>query len=321
MAVSSGRAERAEKTAREQGIPAHYTNFEEMLDKAKPDLVSIATPPDQHFPMTMAALNRGIHVVCEKPFALNVGEAQQMKAAADHTAVVAMIDFEFRFLPARAYAVELIRQGYVGEIRMADFQVHVGLRTNPEDSPWDWWSDASRGGGVLGAYGSHVVDTLRLLMGPPRRVFCDLVSFVREREGSVVTSDDAYSILIEFESRARAAAQMTVAAGAIDARFGIYGTKGQLMIPNIYGTELYGGQRQSPTERTMGPIEIPAEFQLPPNEHPLRPALNVLLTRMVDAIDNGLPSPSPNFTDAVHSQAILDAARLSARQGLWVEIK
>src|SRR5215831_12159301 len=77
VAVSSGRIERAASTARNYGIPAHYTNFEEMLDKEKPDIVSIVTPPGFHFPMTMAAFNRRIHVLCEKPFALDAAEAAQ----------------------------------------------------------------------------------------------------------------------------------------------------------------------------------------------------------------------------------------------------
>jgi predicted dehydrogenase len=113
VAVSSGRAERAEKAARDLGIPAHYTNFEEMLDKEKPDLVGIATPPDLHCPMTLAAVSRGIHVLCEKPFALNFDEARRMKEAADRANVVAMIDYEFRFLPGRAYAAELLRQNFL----------------------------------------------------------------------------------------------------------------------------------------------------------------------------------------------------------------
>lgn len=315
--MSSGRAERAEKIAKERGIPAHFTHFEEMLDKAKPDIVSIATPPDQHFPMTMAALTRGIHVLCEKPFALSLEEAQQMKAAADHTAVVTMIDYEFRFLPARAYATELIQEGYVGDIRMAEFMVHFGLRIRPEDVGWDWWSDASKGGGLLGAYGSHTVDTLRLLMGPARRIMCDLATFVPERSGKKVTSDDGYSLLIEFQSGARAAVQMTVAAGVSDARFAVYGTEGQLIIPNIYGTELTGGKR---ADKAVGPLEIPARYKAPPEDHPLQPAFRVLLNRMVQAIDERTASPSPNFEDAVASQAMLDAARLSAREKRWVEI-
>src|SRR6185436_19961026 len=131
-------------------------------------------------------------------------EARRMKDAADEAKVVAMIDYEFRFLPGRAYAAELVRQKYVGEIRMADFVVHVGNRSNAKDVDWNWWSDETKGGGLLGAFGSHAVDTLWLLMGPPRRVFCDLVTFVKERSGKAVTSDDSYTLLIEFESGARA---------------------------------------------------------------------------------------------------------------------
>src|SRR6185436_11099762 len=115
VAVSSGRLERAASAARDHNIPAFYTDFEEMLEKEKPDIVSIVTPPNLHFPMTMAALSRGIHVLCEKPFALDAEEAKQMKAAADHTPVVAMVDFEFRYVPARAYLVDLIRSNYIGE--------------------------------------------------------------------------------------------------------------------------------------------------------------------------------------------------------------
>lgn len=317
MAVSSGRLERAEQVAREHDIGAHYTDFEEMLDKSKPDLVSIATPPDHHFPMTMAALRRRIHVLCEKPFALNAREAREMHAAAKQAGVVAMIDFEFRFVPSRAYAMELLKQKYVGEVRMADFGIHAGMRSMPQDAPLTWWSDASRGGGVLGAYGSHIADSLRLMVGEPRRVLCDLVTFVRERAGGTVSSDDGCTLVVEFESGARAAVQMTTAAGVNEARFSIFGTDGQLILSDIYGNELQGGKRSA---RTSGPIEIPEEYRLPREDHPLRAPFRVLLTKMVHAIDNRLPSPSPNFDDAVASQVILDAARLSARQGLWVEL-
>src|ERR1044071_6950618 len=126
-AVSSGRAERAASTAQELGIPAHYTDFEQMLDEQKPDLVSIVTPPEFHFPMTMAALRRGIHVLCEKPFALNAQEARQMHEAAIQARVIAMIDFELRLMPATAYALELLHEGYIGAPRMLEFSAHFGF--------------------------------------------------------------------------------------------------------------------------------------------------------------------------------------------------
>ena len=317
VAVSSGRRERAEKAARDRGIPAFYTDFEEMLDKEKPDIVSIVTPPSLHFPMTMAALSRGIHVLCEKPFAMNVEEAQKMKAAADHTPVVAMVDFEFRYVPARAYLVDLVREGFIGEIRMVDFIVHFGLRSEPGDAPFDWWSDKSQGGGLLGAFGSHVMDTLRWILGEPHRLIADITTFVKDRAGGVVTSDDAYTVIIEFKSGVRAVVQMTNAAGVDDARFGAYGNLGQLIIPNIYGSELRGGKR---SDKASGPMEIPPKYLAGPEAHPLSAPFRVLLNRMIHAIDNNLPSPAPNFQDGANSQTMLDAARLSATQGTWVTL-
>ena len=318
VAVSSGHAERAEKTAKENGIPAHYTNFEEMLDREKPDVVSIVTPPIFHFPMTMAALSRGIHVLCEKPFAMDVAEAQQMKAAADHTPVVAMVDFEFRFLPARAYVTDLVKEGYLGDVRMADFLVHFGRRPGPGDGPFNWWSEESKGGGLLGAFGSHTVDTLRLQLGPPRRVFCELVTLVTEREGQRVTSDDSYSLLIEFKNGARAVVQMSLVAGLDDARYGVYGTQGQLIVTNIEGTELRGGKRADGKSRIL---DIPTKYHLESETVMLRAPFRALLDRFVYAIDNHMPSPSPNFEDGLHSQIMLDAARSSSKSSTWVNFE
>lgn len=317
VAVSSGHAERAESTARTYGIPAHYTNFEEMLDQEKPDIVSIVTPPTFHFPMTMAALSRGIHVLCEKPFAMDSSEARAMKSMAEHSNVVAMVDFEFRYVPARAYLADLVRDGFVGEIRMAEFIAHLGQRSEAADRPFDWWSEESKGGGLLGAFGSHVMDTFCWIIGKPKRLVADLATFVKERDGQKVTSDDGYAVLIEFESGIRASVQMTLAAGVDDARFGIYGSHGQLVIPNILGTELRGGKR---ADGVSAPMPIPEKYQFMTEDHPLRGPFRVLLNRMIQAIDAKSPSPSPTFTDGVNSQMMLDAARQSVKTGRWVSL-
>jgi predicted dehydrogenase len=240
-----------------------------------------------------------------------------MKAAADRTDVVAMIDYEFRFSPARTYMAELLDENYVGEIRVADFNIHFDWRTLPEDKQWNWWSEAERGGGVLGAFGSHAVDALRNLMGNPRRLFCDLATFVKERDGKAVTSDDAFNMIIEFMSGARASVQITQAAGMNDVKFGVYGTDGQLIIPHIHMNQLLGGKR---ADGQSSPIEIPDRLRLEPEAHPLRPPFRALLHSMVHAIDEHRPSPHPNFEDALWSQIIVDAARESARKGAWVTI-
>jgi predicted dehydrogenase len=317
VAVSSRRPERAQKTAIENGIPAHYTDLEEMLDREKPDIVSIVTPPTEHFRMVRATLERRIHTLCEKPFALNLADAREMKRAADAVpGVVAMIDFEFRDLPGRAFAFELVREGYIGKLRMADLMVHLGTRSRAEDVAWDWWSDSSAGGGELGAVGSHTADMFWMMEGRPRRLLCDLVAFVRERSGREVTSDDSYTLLMEFESGARAIVQMTHAAGLGDGHLGFYGSEGELVIPNLFATEIRGGRRPDKS----APLEIPERYRLAQEQPPLRAPFRVLFNRLVHAIDNGLPSPSPNFEDGVNSQMVLDAAYLSAKEKRWVDL-
>jgi predicted dehydrogenase len=152
-------------------------------------------------------------------------------------------------------------------------------------------------------------------MGQPKRVFCDLATFVKERSGKQVTSDDSYTLLIEFQSGARAAVQMSIVAGVSDTRIGVHGADGQLVVSN--GSGLHGGKR---SDRKIGPIEIPEHYRLPREDQQLRPPFRILLGRMVQAIDNRLPSPSPNFDDAVLSQAVIDAAHRASKEGRWIEV-
>ena len=318
VAVSSGRAERARSVAQEHHVPGAYTDFEQMLDEEKPDLVSISTPTELHCSMALAAIERGIHVLCEKPFAMNAEEARRMEAAATKAGVVAMVDFEFRYLPARTYLADLLHQNYVGTIRMVEFTRHFAWRSKPEDVGWDWWSDRDRGGGLLGALGSHAVDSLRLWVGGPRRVFCDLVTFVKEREGQAVTSDDAYAMMVEFDSEAQAIVHMSAVAGVEESQIGIYGSEGQLVLPGFKCVDISGGKR---SERRVHTLNIPARYQLPKEPGPfLRAPFRVLTNSLVNAIDRILPSPSPNFSDGVASQLILDAARRSSEEGRWIDL-
>ncbi len=318
VALSSGRAERAGAVAAEHGIGAAYTDFEEMLDSERPDLVSITTPPHLHHPMVLSAARRGIHILCEKPFALDRTEAGEMLKVTDEAGVIAMVDFEFRYFPARTFLMDLLRQNYAGKIRMAEFSAHFGWRSDADDVGWNWWSDQRRGGGLLGAVGSHAVDSLQLWMGEPRRVMCDLSTFVQEREGEAVTSDDALAMIIDFASGAQAVLHMSAVAGVEMSQVGIFGSKGQLVIPDYRGHTILGGKRSA---RAVQALEIPPRYRLAKEAgHFLRPPFRALVDSLVNAIEKGLSSPSPNFKDGLISQQVLDAARASSKKGCWVDL-
>ena len=104
-------------------------------------------------------------MLCEKPFAMHAQEAIEMHDAARSAGVVALIGHEFRYVPARATVARAITQGEIGAARTFSFTQFVSLLADPAARMPEWWFDAARGGGWLGASGSHLVDQLHTWLG------------------------------------------------------------------------------------------------------------------------------------------------------------
>ena len=166
VALASARMESARSAASQFEVPHVYDDWEAMLASHEFDLVCIATPTFLHEPQTLAAIEAGAHILCEKPTAMDAGEAARMLAAAEAAGRVHMIDHELRFNPNRARIAELISEGALGEIRHVNISNIGKSWADPGGRPkGDWWSLAERGGGRLGANGSHQVDLLRWWLG------------------------------------------------------------------------------------------------------------------------------------------------------------
>src|SRR5690348_17283456 len=114
VSVASGSLENAKATAEEFGIEHYTTDWRETVGRDDVDLVCITTPPKLHREMTLFAAERGKHILCEKPMAMNVAEAEEMTTAAREAGVMALIDHELRFLPGRRRAYEMLRDGAIG---------------------------------------------------------------------------------------------------------------------------------------------------------------------------------------------------------------
>jgi len=119
VAIASAHRERAEEVAREFGIEHVETDWRALVERDDVDLISIVTPVVTHCEMTLAALNRGKAVLCEKPMAMNGDEARRMSEQAREAGVLALIDHELRFLPGRVRMRELVRRGDIGKVRHA----------------------------------------------------------------------------------------------------------------------------------------------------------------------------------------------------------
>lgn len=195
--------EKAQKIAKENNIPLGTSDYSKILKIKEIDLVSILTPPFLHKDMTIDALNAGKHVLCDKPTALNTQEVQEMlEISKKYPNQLSIIDHEKRFLPSTTKMKEQIESGVIGNI------IHMELtwkRYWDPYRPFDWWSDESKGGGILFAIGSHYIDLLTWLTGKKvKSVYGDMKNFVKQRKdvhGELhdVTADDYCSMDLKYE--------------------------------------------------------------------------------------------------------------------------
>jgi predicted dehydrogenase len=158
----------AAATAGRFGWAAAETDWRALIARDDVQLVDICAPGDLHAPIAIAALEAGKHVLCEKPLANTLAEAEAMKAAADAAfsgGTRAMVGFNYRRVPALALARQLVEQGRIGPLRHLR-AVYLQDWLADANAPLTWRMRAERAGsGALGDLGAHIVDLARYLTG------------------------------------------------------------------------------------------------------------------------------------------------------------
>jgi predicted dehydrogenase len=202
-AVSSPTERHRQKFMDRFGIQDGFAEWRDML-QCNLDLVCVTTPTWLHESMVTGVLESGTSVLCEKPFALTVEEAERMTAVAAKSPKLSLIDHQLRFHPSVRCMKQMIESGEIGRVYEVRAVVNLATR-NRTDQPWSWWSDASRGGGALRAIGSHLIDLNRFLVGEISEVCCNLATSIPQRPapgssgGSLpVTSDDSFAMFMKF---------------------------------------------------------------------------------------------------------------------------
>lgn len=320
VSIASGSIEKARSAADEFGA-GHYTDdWHETVRHEDVDLVCITTPPKLHREMTLLALEHEKHVLCEKPMAMNVAEAVEMAAAADPVNVLALVDHELRFQHGRQTAYAMLRLGEIGKIRHAKYLFQAPHRGDPE-LPWNWWADATAGGGALGAINSHIIDSFNWFLDTDvSTVFCQLQTAIKERrdpEGNIrpVTSDDEANMLLRFaDGELTADATGLVSVSMTEGpkygnRLEFYGTEGSMRIDHR-GELFVAGTGES--DWTEIEVDLGETVAGVPDTGFAR-AFMAFAPKIVDAIRNGEKSieNAATFEDGVRVQKVLDAARTS----------
>ncbi len=202
---------RARTVAETWAVPHVYSDWEEMLGGGEIDAVIIATPNETHYAITMAALDRGLPVLCEKPLGLNVAEAQKMADAAIASDAITMVPFTYRFMPTNQFVKQLIVDGYVGRPYQLSMRYFAGYA---RDGAYAWrFDEAKAGSGILGDLGSHWLDMARWFLGEVTAVSANRDNFVprdpRPDGTSYTQVEDSAVILARFESGASATLQVS----------------------------------------------------------------------------------------------------------------
>ena len=339
VAVYHRNLEKAQAIATTHNIPYACSSIADIVTIPEVAGVSISTPPFLHFEMAKTVLEAGKHLLLEKPTALTANEARELYRLANsesptnvkngNASSIATMDFEFRFIPAWQMLAELLAAGYVGEKRLIKIDWLVSGRADAT-RPWNWYSQKERGGGVLGATGSHVFDYISWLFGPVQRLSGQLITGISARpdpqdSGNLkpVDADDSCTLMLELAGGTPC--QVCLSSVAYQGRghwVEIYGSKGTLVLGSdnqqdyVHGFCLWGSQGGEP----LAQIKIPQTLDFP-QVYPdgrIAPFIRVV-DRWVEAIDAG-KSLIPSLREGVYSQLLMDLTQESNATGTWVDV-
>lgn len=202
VAICGRNQERAQELAAKYSIPRVFYDYRALIECGGLDAVVVVTPDDLHYPITMLALEAGLHVLCEKPLANNAAHAREMLETARSRRLVNMVMFEWRALPENRQVAKLVSQGFLGKVYDLSIRWLQGYGRDPG---YLWRVDAAHGNGVLGDLGSHAVDLARLFAGDITQVSAHLANHVQHQrpDGSpFIPSNDSALLLLDFASGA-----------------------------------------------------------------------------------------------------------------------
>ena len=299
-----------------------------MLRDGQLDAIAIASPDDLHHEMTMAAIEAGLHVLCEKPLAMTGDQAKEMYDRAQAANVKHMTLFTWRWMPHFRYLKQLVDDGYIGRCSHASFRFIGGYGWT---GAYRWRFDGRRSNGIVSDLGAHLFDLARWYVGDIASVNANLINVV-DRPGpdgaSPVPTNDLALVTLAHKKGAQSALQASALSHRGDQFMNLdvhlHGELGTLEVNQIFGGLQAGvtfrGVRHD--EETFGHLTVPDAYRngldennilAPFVKQPVGPRL------FIDSILADQPV-SPSFYDGWQVQEAIDAALQSHERGSRVSL-
>jgi predicted dehydrogenase len=276
------------------------------------DLVVVTSPNVTHVPYARAALEAGLHVVVDKPFAANAEEARTIGALAERMSRLA-VPFQNRRWDGDFLTVQrLLREGTLGSIHRFESRFER-LRATAKPG-WTQAGAAERCEGIVYDIGSHLIDQALHLFGPVTEVYAELA----RRHPDVVVEDEAF-LSLAHASGVRSHLYMSAAAAQPGARFSVWGSRAAYVKHGLDGQEAAlragsipsGAQWGAEPREQWGTVGAGSEVRLQPTEHGAYPAFYAGVERAI----RGEAAPPVRVSDAASYLDVITAAHRSARDG------
>jgi predicted dehydrogenase len=343
-ALCSRRAERATEAGARLGIEDVSTDWERFVGRPDLDIISVCTPTDLHREQVLGAISAGKHVLCEKPVALDSGQAAEMADAADAAGVATAVCFENRWGREKLAVWREIGEGLLGSPYFARVAIAADYFHPSRPLMSEWMYRLADGGGYLLGMASHDIDYLYCLFGVPEAVCADVHATIPTRtraDGSAFAADadDTASLLLRWSSGVRASISLTTVGLHTGSRyrFEAFGSGGTAEIDGtVFGGTVRAGRTGEEGLRELAltdaavsnPSAIPATGR---RSAPIR-ALALMLERWLPSVggpaapaptaDESGPGPSvPTLRDGLVVQRVIDAARRSSDGAGWVSLQ
>ena len=322
--------ERAAARARELGLPSAYESFQAMLDDRRVEVVHITSPNHLHHEQAKAALEAGKHVVCEKPLAMTSAETADLLRIADGGGRVHAVNYNLRFYPLCQHVHGMVAAGELGEVRLVSG--HYLQDWLLLDTDWNWRLDPSLGGDLraVADIGSHWMDMTSFLTGRNIvSVMADLSTFVKQRRGQEVRTEDAATILLRYEGGARGALTVSqVSPGRKNSlAYELDGSTSAAAWNSERPDELWIGHRGRNNELLLRDPAILNEDgrrgTYLPGGHAegFADTFRALYAAVYQAVAAGKPGRGyPTFADGHDAMLVCEAVALSSREQRWTEV-
>ncbi len=342
--------ERGAARAESLNVPRAYPDLDALLADPEVDVVHVTSPNDLHASQTLAILDAGKHIVCEKPLAMTAAESAALVARAAETGLVNATNFNIRFYPLNQHAAEIVRAGELGEVRLVTgryFQDWLLL-----ESDWNWRLQPDRGGALraVGDIGSHWLDLMTFVTGQHvTEVMADLATFIETRHeptGPVETfstersaetvereiaTEDTATILLRFDGGARGAVSISqISPGRKNSLvYEIDGSAGAWAWDSEQPDQAWHGHRERPNEilirnpALMGPAGQAASALPGGHVEGFFDTFCAHFRAVYADVGAGATSSRPGyptFADGHDEMLVGDAIARSARESRWVTV-